>query len=242
MRALTIGGNHAMIDLYYWPTPNGWKIPIMLEECKLRYKTHPINMLKGDQFKPEYLKLNPNNKIPTIVDRDGPGGKPYTVFESGAILMYLAEKTGKLMPRNKRKKYDVIQWVVFQVANVGPMFGQCGHFLRYAPEKMQYSIDRYTNETHRLYRVMDKRLADHEYLADDYSIADIATYPWVRINWFHYIDLDQYPHVKRWREAIGARKAVDKGCRLLEDVMKLGDPDKEAFKNLFEKQKDVGRS
>ncbi len=228
-----------MIDLYYWPTPNGHKIPIMLEECGLAYETHPINMLKGDQFDPEYLKINPNNKIPSIVDRDGPGGKPYAVFESGAILMYLAEKTGKFMPTDMAGKYDVIQWTVFQVANVGPMFGQCGHFLQYAPEKIQYGIDRYQNETKRLYRVMNKRLAEKEYLAGDYSIADMATYPWVKIYPFHQIDIEDYPHVKRWREAVGARPAVIKGCALLENVMKLGNPDKEAFDNLFNKQKTV---
>ena len=205
-----------MIDLYYWPTPNGHKIPIMLEECGLAYKTHPINMLKGDQFDPAYLALNPNNKIPTIVDQDGPGGKPYKVFESGAILMYLAEKTGMFMPREMAARFEVLQWTIFQVANVGPMFGQCGHFMQYAPKKIQYGIDRYQNETKRLYRVMDKRL----------SIV-------------HDINIDEYPHVKRWREAVGSRPAVIKGCALLEDVMKLGNPDKEAFDNLFNKQKTV---
>jgi GST-like protein len=228
-----------MIDLYYWPTPNGHKIPIMLEECGLPYTVHPVNMLKGEQFDPAYLKLNPNNKIPTIVDRDGPGGKPYTVFESGAILMYLAEKTGKFWPQDMAARYQVIQWTVFQVANVGPMFGQCGHFLRYAPEKFPYAIDRYQSETKRLYRVMDKRLAEVEYLAGAYSIADIATYPWVKINWFHEIDIDAYPNVRRWRDAVGARPAVMKGCALLDDVMKLGNPDQEAFDNLFTRQKTV---
>jgi GST-like protein len=228
-----------MIDLYYWPTPNGHKIPIMLEECGLPYQVHPVNMLKGDQFKPEYLKLNPNNKIPTIVDRDGPGGKPYAVFESGAILMYLAEKTAKFWPADMARRYDIIQWTIFQVASLGPLFGQCGHFLRYAPEKIPYAIDRYWNETKRLYRVMDRRLADRDYLAGDYSIADIATYPWIKINWFHNIEIDDYPNVKRWRERVGVRPAVIKGCALLEDVMKLGDPDKDAFDNLFNKQKTV---
>ena len=203
-----------MIDLYYWPTPNGHKIPIMLEECGLAYKTHPINMLKGDQFDPAYLALNPNNKIPTIVDQDGPGGKPYKVFESGAILMYLAEKTGMFMPREMAARFEVLQWTIFQVANVGPMFGQCGHFMQYAPKKIQYGIDRYQNETKRLYRVMDKRLSIVPYLAGDYSIADMATYPWVKINHFHDINIDEYPHVKRWR-------------------------DKEAFDNLFNKKKTV---
>jgi GSH-dependent disulfide-bond oxidoreductase len=161
-----------MIDLYYWPTPNGHKIPIMLEECELAYEVHPINMLKGDQFDPEYLKLNPNTKIPTIVDRDGPGGKPFPVFESGAILIYLAEKTGRFMPMDTTGRSEVIQWTIFQVANVGPMFGQCGHFLRYAPEKIQYGIDRYKAETERLYRVMNKRLGAEEFLAGRYSTRD----------------------------------------------------------------------
>ncbi|MDX2222952.1 MAG: glutathione S-transferase N-terminal domain-containing protein [Rhodospirillaceae bacterium] len=228
-----------MIDLYYWPTPNGHKIPIMLEECGLPYTVHPINMLKGDQFDPEYLKLNPNNKIPTIVDRNGPGGAPYTVFESGAILLYLAEKTGRFIPKDTARRFDVIQWLIFQVANVGPLFGQCGHFFRYAPEKIPYAIDRYWTETKRLYRVMDKRLAAHAYLAGEYSIADMATYPWVKIYDFHNIALDDYPHVKRWRATVGARPAVIKGCAVLEDVMKLGNPDKEAFDNLFTKQKTV---
>jgi GST-like protein len=228
-----------MIDLYYWPTPNGHKIPIMLEECGLAYEVHPIDMLKGEQFAPDYLKINPNNKIPAIVDHDGPGGKPFRVFESGAILIYLAEKTGKFMPADAAGRSEVIQWTIFQVASVGPMFGQCGHFLRYAPEKFPYAIDRYKSETERLYRVMNKRLGEVAYLAGDYSIADIATYPWVKINWFHEIDIEAYPHVKRWRDAVGARPAVQKGCALLEDVMKLGNPDKEAFDNLFTKQKTV---
>jgi GST-like protein len=229
-----------MIDLYYWPTPNGHKIPIMLEECGLDYKVHPVNMLKGDQFKPKYLKLNPNNKIPTIVDRDGPGGKPFTVFESGAILIYLAEKTGKFMPKDPAGRSEVIQWTIFQVANVGPMFGQCGHFLRYAPKKIPYAINRYKTETERLYRVMDKRLKTQPYLAGKkYSIADMATYPWVKIEWFHKIDIKQYPNVSKWRDRVAARPAVQRGVTLLEDIMKLGNPDKEAFKNLFTKQKSV---
>jgi GST-like protein len=195
-------------------------------------------MLKGEQFDPAYLELNPNNKIPTIVDRDGPGGKRYTVFESTAILIYLAEKTGRFMPTDAEARYEVMQWVIFQAANIGPMFGQCGHFLRYAPERIPYAVDRYHNETKRLYRVLDKRLREREFLAGEYSIADMATYPWIRINWFHEIDIDGYPHVKRWRDMVGHRQAVQKGCALLEDVMKLGNPDDEAFQNLFERQKE----
>ena len=230
-----------MIKLYYWPTPNGHKIPIMLEECGLEYEVFPVNMLKGEQFEEGYLRINPNNKIPAIVDTDGPSGESISIFESGAILLYLAEKTAKFIPSSPAKRLDVIQWLFFQVANVGPMFGQCGHFLQYAPEKVEYGIDRYQTETKRLYRVMDKKLGDTKYLAGDYSIADMATYPWVKINYFHEIDIDNYPNVKKWRDDIGSRPAVVKGCGLLEDVMKLGDPDDEAFKNLFDRQKEDRR-
>jgi len=222
-----------MIDLYYWPTPNGHKIPIMLEEIGLPYRVRPVNMLVGEQFKPAFLRINPNNKIPAIVDRDGPGGRPFALFESGAILQYLAEKSGKLLPRDARKRYTVIQWLTFQVANVGPMFGQCGHFLGYAPRKMPYAIDRYRNETLRLYGVLNKRLARHRFLAGDYSIADIATWPWVHIRWLHRIELDEFPHVRRWYRAIGARSAVQRGVALLEDQMKIGNPDARAREALF---------
>jgi GST-like protein len=222
-----------MIDLYYWPTPNGHKIPIMLEECGLAYRVKPVNMLRGEQFRPAFLRINPNNKIPAIVDRDGPGGRPFALFESGAILQYLAEQTGRFLPRDTRGRYTVIQWLTFQVANVGPMFGQCGHFLGYAPRKIQYAIDRYRNETLRLYSVINQRLASEEYLAGEYSIADIATWPWVRVRWLHKIDLDEFPHVKRWYEAIDARPAVQRGVALLADRMKIGNPDKQARASLF---------
>lgn len=222
-----------MIDLYYWPTPNGHKIPIMLEECGLRYRVKPVNMLRGEQFRPAFLKINPNNKIPAIVDRDGPGGEPITLFESGAILQYLAEKTGKFMPRAKRGRYEVLQWLTFQVANVGPMFGQCGHFLGYAPRKIRYAIDRYRNETLRLYGVMDRRLADHEYLAGTYSIADMATWPWVRVRWLHKIDLNEFPNVARWYEAISQRPAVQRGIAVLDRREKIGNPDDKAREALF---------
>jgi GST-like protein len=226
----------SLIDLYYWPTPNGHKIPIMLEEAGLAYRVKPVNMLRGEQFRPAFLRVNPNNKIPAIVDRDGPGGRPFALFESGAILQYLAEKSGKLMPREARRRYTVIQWLTFQVANVGPMFGQCGHFLGYAPKKIPYAIERYRNETLRLYGVMDRRLADEPYLAGDYSIADIATWPWVRVRWLHKIDLDEFPNVRRWYEAIGARAAVQRGVALLEDRMKIGNPDDKAREALFGSQ------
>ncbi|HPF27883.1 MAG TPA: glutathione S-transferase N-terminal domain-containing protein [Steroidobacteraceae bacterium] len=225
-----------MIDLYYWPTPNGHKIPIMLEEAKLEYRVKPINMLRGEQFRPAFLKISPNNKIPAIVDQDGPGGEPLALFESGAILQYLAEKAGKFMPRDRRRRYTVIQWLTFQTANVGPMFGQCGHFLGYAPRKIAYAIERYRNETLRLYGVMDRRLAHAEFLADDYSIADMATWPWVHVRWLHKIDLDEFPHVRRWYDTLAARPAVQRGIALLADRMKIGNPDKQARAALFGRQ------
>lgn len=222
-----------VIDLYYWPTPNGHKIPIMLEECGLAYRVKPVNMLRGEQFRAAFLKINPNNKIPAIVDQDGPGGAPIKLFESGAILQYLAEKSGKFMPRAKRGRYEVLQWLTFQVANVGPMFGQCGHFLGYAPRKIRYAMDRYRNETLRLYGVMDRRLAEVEYLAGAYSIADMATWPWVRVRWLHKIDLAEFPNVARWYEAIGQRPAVQRGVALLGPREKIGDPDEKAREALF---------
>jgi GST-like protein len=190
-------------------------------------------MLRGEQFRPAFLRINPNNKIPAIVDRDGPGGEPITLFESGAILQYLAEKSGKFMPRAKRGRYEVLQWLTFQVANVGPMFGQCGHFLGYAPRKIRYAMDRYRNETLRLYGVMDRRLADVEYLAGAYSIADMATWPWVRVRWLHQIDLAEFPNVARWYEAIGQRPAVQRGVALLDRREKIGNPDEKAREALF---------
>ena len=222
-----------MIDLYYWPTPNGHKIPIMLEEIGMPYRVKPVNMLRGEQFRPAFLKINPNNKIPAIVDRKGPGGKPLALFESGAILQYLAEKSGQLMPTSTRGRYTVIQWLNFQTANVGPMFGQCGHFLGYAPKKIPYAIARYRNETLRLYGVMDRRLERESYLAGRYSIADIATWPWVHVRWLHKIDLDEFPNVRRWYDAIAARPAVQRGVAVLADRMKIGNPDAKARAALF---------
>jgi GST-like protein len=194
-----------------------------------------VNFLRGAQFRPAFLRISPNNKIPAIVDRDGPGGEPFALFESGAILQYLAEKSGRLMPRERRARYTVIQWLTFQVANVGPMFGQCGHFLGYAPRTIRYAIDRYRNETLRLYGVMDRRLAQEEYLAGRYSIADIATWPWVRVRWLHRIDLEQFPNVRRWYQEIEARPAVQRGVALLADRMKIGNPDARARAVLFGK-------
>ncbi|CAN0494504.1 unnamed protein product [Phaeothamnion confervicola] len=184
----------------------------MLEECGLKYETHKIDIGKGDQFKPEFLAVNPNGKIPAIVDRDGPGGKPISVFESGAILIYLAEKTKSvLLPADPRRRYAVLQWLMFQMGGVGPMFGQAHHFIRFAPEKVPYGIERYSKDTRRLYGVMDKRLGEAAFLAGDYSIADIATYPWVARHEYHEVNLADFPNVKRWFDAISARPAVVKG-------------------------------
>lgn len=203
-----------MIDLYTWSTPNGRKASIMLEETGLPYTVHRVNIGQSDQFKPEFLAISPNNKIPAIVDSDGPDGKPYSLFESGAILIYLAEKTGKLMPAAPAARYRVLQWLMFQMGGVGPMFGQAHHFLRFAKEKIPYAMQRYSDETARLYRVLDKQLTDHEYLAGDYSIADIATYPWVARHEWQQIDLAAYPNVNRWFDAIGARPAVQRGMKV----------------------------
>ena len=203
-----------MIDLYTWTTPNGRKVSIMLEELALPYRVHPVNIGKGEQFKPDYVKINPNSKIPSIVDPEGPDGKPIAMMESGAILIYLARKTGKLFPQADRAKYEVLQWLMFQMGGVGPFFGQVHHFLRSAKEQVPYAIERYMKETRRLYGVLNERLKDHEYLADGYSIADIATYPWVARYEWHKTDLNDFPHVKRWFDAISARPAVQRGMNV----------------------------
>lgn len=232
-----------MIDLYYWPTPNGHKAAIVLEELALPYRLHPVNILRGEQFAPRFLAISPNNKIPAIVDTQGPGRRPFALFESGAILQYLAEKAGRLMPRAARARYVTLQWLNFQVANVGPMFGQCGHFLGYAPRRIPYAIERYRKETLRLYGVLDRRLGQAEYLAERYSIADVATWPWVRVRWLHRIDIDEFPNVRRWYEAIERRPAVQRGVALLAERMKIGNPDREARAALFgRRQLTQGRS
>ena len=204
-----------MIDLYTWATPNGRKVSIMLEECRLPYRVHEVNIGKDDQFTPEFMVLNPNSKIPAIEDSDGPDGKPISMFESGAILVYLSGKTGKFMPRAVRRKYEVLQWLMFQMGGVGPMIGQTHHFMRAAPEKVPYGIERYSKETRRLYGVLDKRLASELFLAaGQYSIADIATYPWIaRFEW-HQVDLAEFPNVKRWFDLISARPAVARGMNV----------------------------
>ena len=222
-----------MIDLYTWPTPNGHKVHIMLEEVGLEYNVIPIDINAGDQFKPEFLKISPNNKMPAMVDPDGPGGGDYALFESGAILMYLAEKTGRLLPTETRARYDVIKWLMFQMGHIGPMLGQAHHFRAYAPEPIPYAVDRYTNEAHRLYNVLDGRLAEAEYLAGAYSIADIATFPWIRSYERQGQDLDDFPHVKRWFEAIAARPAVERGLQVLADRRRTGPIDERAREVLF---------
>jgi GSH-dependent disulfide-bond oxidoreductase len=198
-----------MIDLYYWTTPNGHKITVFLEEVGLPYNIIPINIGAGDQFKPEFLKISPNNRIPAIVDHEPTGGgEPISVFESGAILLYLAEKTEKLIPQNLRGRVEVLQWLFWQMGGLGPMAGQNHHFSQYAPEKIEYAINRYVNETARLYAVLDKQLADREFVAGDYSIADIAAYPWIVPHERQSQNLDNFPNLKRWFEAIQARLAV----------------------------------
>ena len=210
-----------MIDVFSWPTPNGHKVHIMLEECGLPYKAIPVDIGKGDQFKPEFLAISPNNKIPAITDPQGPDGKPVSLFESGAILVYLAGKTGRFLGRTDRQRYEVLQWVMFQMGGVGPMLGQNHHFRQYAPEKLPYAIDRYTNEAKRLYGVIDRRLAATRWLGgDDYSIADIATWPWLR-NWKNQgIELADYPHLAKWFHAIEERPAVQRGVKVLADLRK----------------------
>ncbi len=200
-----------MITLYTWATPNGRKVSIMLEECALPYAVRKINISAGEQHSPEFVALNPNGKIPVLIDNDGPDGKPITLFESGAILVYLVGKTGKFLPASDHAKYQALQWLMFQMGGVGPMFGQVHHFLRAAPEPVPYAIQRYTKEAARLYGVLNQRLTDHEYLADEYSIADIATYPWVARHDWQKVDLAAYPAVRRWFAAIGVRPAVQRG-------------------------------
>lgn len=201
-----------MIDLYTWSTPNGRKISIMLEECGLPYRVHTVDITRGEQFRPEFVAINPNSKIPAIVDDEGPDGKPITLFESGAILIYLAEKTGRFLPAAPRSRYETLQWLMFQMGAIGPMFGQAHHFLRFAPEPVPYAIERYTKEVRRLYGVLDRRLAEAPWLAaNDYTIADIATYPWVARHEWQQVDLRDYPHVQDWFERIGQRPAVQRG-------------------------------
>lgn len=214
-----------MIKVYSWPTPNGHKVHIMLEECGFRlgrdWQAFPINIGAGDQFKPEFLEISPNNKIPALVDPQGPDGKPISLFESGAILLYLAAKTGKLLPKTDRQKFEVLQWLMFQMGGVGPMLGQAHHFRVYAPEKIDYAVNRYTNEAKRLYGVMNRQLAKHRYIAgNSYSIADIAIFPWLRSWQNQGIDWADYPQLKAWFDKIADRPAVKRGVAVLADLRK----------------------
>jgi len=220
-----------MIDLYSAATPNGQKIHIMLEEAGLAYKVIWVNISKGDQFKPAFLKISPNNKIPAIVDHDGPDGEPIALFESGAILMYLAEKTGRFLPTEPRTRIEVLTWLFFQMGSVGPMLGQAHHFRAYAPERIPYAVDRYTNEAGRIYGILDHRLAVHQYLAGDYSIADMATFPWIRLHERQGQDMADFPNLKRWFDTIAARPAVAKDMERLKDV--AGKFDEESWSSLF---------
>jgi len=214
--------------VYSWPTPNGHKVHIMLEECGLPYRATPVDIGAGDQFKPDFLAISPNNKIPAITDPQGPDGQPISLFESGAILLYLAAKTGRFLPAGDRAKYEVLQWLMFQMGGVGPMLGQAHHFRMYAPEKLPYAIDRYSNEAKRLYGVIDKRLAQSPWLGGpEYSIADIATFPWLRSWQNQGITLSDYPHLEKWFHAIEARPAVQRGVQVMAGLRKPVRTDKE---------------
>jgi GST-like protein len=227
-----------MIDVYSWATPNGHKVHIMLEECGYRlgkdWLANPINISNGDQFEAAFLKISPNNKIPAMVDPHGPDGKPISVFESGAILLYLASKTGKFLPKGDRAKFEVLQWLMFQMGGVGPMLGQNHHFRQYAPEQIEYAVNRYTNEAKRLYGVMDKQLASSKFIAgNSYSIADIAIFPWLR-NWQNQgIEWVNYPHLKKWFDLIAARPAVQRGVEVLANLRKPIQHDDKAREVLF---------
>ncbi|HVJ88264.1 MAG TPA: glutathione S-transferase N-terminal domain-containing protein [Labilithrix sp.] len=224
-----------MIDVHFWPTPNGQKITIYLEEAGLPYRIVPVNIGRGEQFKPEFLALSPNNRMPAVVDDEpSDGGAPISVFESAAILQYLAEKTGQFMSREIRAKKTVLEWLAWQVANVGPACGQLGHFKVYAKENLPYAIERFSNEVHRLFGVLDRRLSNRPYVADDYSIADMAIFPWFRLYERFGIDGGEFPHVKAWVERIAARPAVGRALEVGRDLRNESQPlDEEAKKHLF---------
>ena len=229
-----------MLDLYFWTTPNGYKVTILLEELGLQYSVVPVHIGKGEQFNPDFLKISPSNKIPALVDHQSPDGRPITLFESGAIMMYLAEILGwRFMPSDLRQRYQVIQWLMFQMGNLGPMLGQAHHFRRYAKEQIAYAIERYTSEATRLYRVLDKRLAKAEFLAGDYSIADMAVYPWLRPHKWQGQDIFAWPNLERWYNAVHARPAVQRGLAVMSERLgtSLKKPSSEAWNVLFgEKQ------
>ena len=222
-----------MIDLYTWPTPNGHKVHILLEETGLAYRVHAVDIGAGEQFAPEFLRISPNNKIPAMVDSDGPKGRPYALFESGAMLLYLAAKTGRFLPEDIEQRYDALQWLMFQMGGIGPMLGQAHHFRGYAPETIPYAVERYTKEANRLYGVLDRRLAQVEYLAGDYGIADMAVWPWLRTHERQGVNLDEYPQVRRWFDAIGARPAVQRGVAVLAERRRQGPISAKERNNLF---------
>ncbi len=228
-----------MIDLFYWPTPNGWKASIMLEELGAPYELHLVNILQGDQFKKDFLKIAPNNRMPAIVDSDGPDGKPVSVFESGAILQYLGRKFERFYPQDERTRIAVEEWLFWQMGGLGPMAGQAHHFVRYAPEQIPYAMDRYVNECKRLYGVLEKRLKDRDFLAGEYSIADIASFGWAVSHEWHRVDFDEFPNVRAWFEKISSREAVQRGLAVgaekIAETRALAD-DEEAKKNLFGKK------
>jgi len=222
-----------MIDLYYWPTPNGWKISIMLEECGLAYTVRPVNIARGEQFAPEFLAVSPNNRIPAIIDHDGPAGTPIALFESGAILQYLAEKTASLMPLDVRGHYEALQWLNWQIGGFGPTAGQLSHFVNYAPEVMEYPLNRYRNEYDRLLGVLDRRLAERQYIAGDYSVADIAVWPWLVPYKRFGQSLEAYANVQRWHQAMKNRPAVQRGVDVGKELRMTASLDDVARKALF---------
>lgn len=223
-----------MIDVHYWTTPNGHKITIFLEEAGVDYNIIPVNIGKGDQFKPEFLKLSPNNRIPAIVDTEPMGGgAPISIFESGAILQYLAEKSGKFLPTDTRGRFEVLQWLYWQIGGLGPMAGQNHHFTQYAPEKIPYAVDRYVNETRRLYCVLDERLADREFIAGEYSIADMACYPWIVPYENQRQNLAEFSHLQRWFEAVKARPAVERAYQRAEEISQESVVTEESWQLLF---------
>jgi GST-like protein len=225
-----------MIDVYTWPTPNGHKVHIMLEETGLKYRVHPINIRNGDQFKPEFLKISPNNRIPAIVDRQGPHGKPLSLFESGAILLYLASKSGKLLPIDMGERWTCVQWLMWQMGGLGPMFGQANHFRRYAKDKIEYAVERYTNESNRLTHVLDRRLGESRFVAGgEYTIADISIFPWMRGAENRGVDIGDYPNVKRWFDEIDARPAVQRAVKVLASDQSSAPHDPKAWDIMFGK-------
>jgi len=222
------------IDLYTWPTPNGHKIHIMLEETVTPYRVIPVDIGKGEQFKPDFLRISPNNKMPAMVDPDGPGGNPFALAESGAMLFYLASKTGRFLPDDLRKRWTTMQWVMFQMGHIGPMLGQAHHFLCYAPERIEYAMNRYRNEANRLYGVVDRRLKESKYIAcDEYTIADMAIVPWLRAPERQGVNVDEYPTLKKWRDGILERPAVKRALDVLKDARRPGEMSKEQKENLF---------